>query len=207
MDPLERLERTRSVDRFEELLEQLLKSNTSSGAGVAELIPRLSGDRQWITVLKCGEYGVREATPYLRALFAKTGKGLRDIREVSMFALVKLVGPEERIDLLIQALGDRDRILAEDAAIEIGLSDDPVVVPPLLDWLKGRLSRPRSNTQAHLTGEVIATCLRLGNATDESRLRSLLDGSRLTKLELLAADGNYLGQAHSPGYPEISWPV
>lgn len=215
MDTLVRLERTRDVDRFDELLAELLPGDESARATAAELLARLpsGSDRHRALIMKCRECGVREAIPQIRRAFENPGKEPRNTRSCSVFALNDLLGPEERIRFLIEALGQRDFVVAETAAICIGGSEDPSVVDPLLAWLDDRLRRARSKTQAHQTTEVIAACVRLGNAEQSARLHAILDGVQLTELEKLAADGRFPGQLRrrpgllpGPGFPFIEWP-
>lgn len=206
---LERLERTRDGDRFDELLDELLPGDEAARATAAELLTRLpSGSYRHISVIaKCGECGVREAIPQIRTAFTNAERNLQDTRASSLTALDRLLGPAERIEFLIDAMSHRDYVLAETAAIRIEGSEDPVVVEPLLAWLQDRLRRHRSKTQAHCTAEVIATCVRLGDPEQLTRLRAILDEVRLTEIEQRAADGRFPGLValHGP-FPIIDWP-
>jgi len=209
MDQFERLERTRNGDRFDELLDTLLPGDATARNAAAALVGRLppGGYGRWSLIVKCGECGVREAIPQLRAAFEETGKNRREIRGVSFFALARLLEGEERIQFITHAVDDRDPIVAEDAAIHLGASEDPSVVAPLLDWLEQRVRRPRSTRQARRTSEVIALCVRLGDADQHRRLQTMLGQIKLTDLEGWALDGNYRNQAFSPEFPQIWWPL
>ncbi|MFT4081083.1 MAG: hypothetical protein QM638_00705 [Nocardioides sp.] len=208
MDMLERLERTRDGARFDELLDELLPGDESARATAVELLARLpSGSYRHIgLVAKCGECGVWEAIPQIREAFENPGKRPRDTQASAVWALNDLLGPEERIKFLIEALDQRDFTVAELAASFIGGSEDSGVVEPLLAWLHDRLQRARSQTQAHCTTEVIAACVRLADSAQSTRLHTILDGARLTKLEQLAADGLFPGLELSGRAPIMDWP-
>lgn len=175
---------------------------------MASLLRRLprTGFQKWWLIVQCGRSGLREAIPEILESFDATGKNVRDIRSASLAALNKLLDPEPRTSFLIGALDDKDTAIAESAAIQIGASQDPIVVGPLLQWLEQRLQQPRSKSQAHRTVEAIAACVRLGSDEQTARLQMISAGIKLTDLERKALDGTYSGQAFQPEFPVISWP-
>lgn len=206
---VERLESTRNGDRFDELVAELLPGEESARRAAAELVSRLpgSGWGRISLIRRCRQCGVREAVPQIRAVFEETGTNLRTARVASLWALNDLLDGAERAEFLIHALDDRDHEVGTSAAIRVGFSEDSGLVGPLLGWLEGRLARPRSKAQARRTGEIIATCLRLGSAEQANRLRAIAAAVKLTELEQMALDGRYRGQIASRDYPILSWPA
>lgn len=207
---VEEIAKTRNYDRFKELAEGLMVGSQVDGAeGVVRLLRLLppTGDRKWWLIVRCGENRIREAIPEILGSFAPSEKNPRSIREVSLLALDKLLDPDARIAFLIDAMGDKDPVIAESAAIRVGASEDQLVVAPLLRWLEERMRQPRSKAQARRTAEALAACVRLGNDEQRARLGEIVAGAKLAELERRSLDGRYVGQVFQPGYPIISWPV
>ena len=202
------VERIQNVDRFEESLRRILPGDEGTRFAVAQMIGKLppTSTRRIIAIASCNEFGVREAIPYLRAAFEERGKGLRDVRYPAMLALVVLLEGDEKAAFLVTALEDGDYIIAEGAAIEVGIAADRAIVAPMLEWLVGRLKRPRSKSQSRVTAEIIAVCRRFGDAADLARLDAAVMGIKLAGIERLAVEGAYRGQVLSARFPEIVWP-
>lgn len=200
----------KNSERFEEILARELADETSE---VRQAVPRLFRElptpafHTLIAIERCGEFEVLEAAQSLREVLESHGAGLRNAREAALYALAKILPSSQLAEVLVATLGDRDAEVAETAALIMGRSDDSVIVPHLLRWLEMRMQGSRSKVQARRTGEAIATVKRLGSAKDHEALARILNGIKLTKLEVMAWSGAYRGQKLDGQFPMIVWPV